>query len=229
MTLNLPKKYLSYSSWSLWKKNKDQFRRKYYLNEQPFETVETIFGKKIARMLESDDSSLVNIPRYPISEKQIEVEINGVPVKGYLDTFDDIAFSFMEYKTGHANKLGVPPWDRVKVAKHDQLPFYSTLIKNKFGKVDNITYLHWLPTRWKVKTIEYMGHTLYADSRELELTGEVETFKRNIFQWERDLIDADILKVALEISEDYTAFIKTISSPGTVTMPVDNSLANKIQ
>jgi hypothetical protein len=211
---NLPKKYLSYSSWSLWKKNKDAFRRKYYLNEPSFETVETIFGKKIAKMLEDKEAIklhpiLSNVFHYPLVEYPIDIIIEDIPIKGYIDTFDDKLLYFREYKTGHLGRDGKFPWDSVKVSRHDQLPFYSFLIEEKFGEVNNTTHLDWIETKWREKSMDFSGHTLVAESRELELTGKIETFKRIIYKWERKLIKEDIIKVAKEISEDYTNFLKT--------------------
>lgn len=209
---NLPRTYLSYSSWSLWKKNREAFRRKYYLNEPSFENVETIFGKKIAKMLEDKEQIkkhpvLSLIPSYSLAEHGIDVVINDIPVKGYLDTFDPETFSFGEFKTGHLNKDGKAPWNRVKVFKHDQLPFYSLLVEKKYGKVNRVTNLHWIETKFKEKMIVFDGIELIADSRELELTGRIESFKRIIPKWERELIRKDIIKVAGEISEDYTNFL----------------------
>lgn len=208
MKYNLPRSYLSYSSWSLWKRDKQAFRRRYYFNEDSFETVETIFGKKIAKRLEDKDPELSFIPSYSKSEHGIETIIGDVPVKGYLDTFEPDSFSFGEYKTGHLSKEGKAPWDIVKVAKHDQLPFYSLLIESKYGKVDRVTHLHWLETKFKEKKIMFEGIELIANSRELELTGKILTFKRIIPKWERDEIKKSIIKVAEEISEDYSLFLK---------------------
>jgi hypothetical protein len=208
MKYNLPRSYLSYSSWSLWKRDKQAFRRKYYFNEAPFETVETIFGKKIAKRLEDKDPELSFIPSYSKSEHGIETLIGDVPVKGYLDTFEPDTFSFAEFKTGHLSKNGKSPWDEVKVARHDQLPFYSLLIEAKYGKVDRVTYLHWIETAFKEKKIMFDGMELIADTRELQLTGRIETFKRIIPKWERDNIKESILLVAREISEDYSLFLK---------------------
>lgn len=213
MKYNLPREYISYSSWSLWKKDKDAFRRKYYLNEESFSTAETIYGKHIARLLEDEEEVkkhpvLSLVPRYSVREQKIEVEIAGIRVMGYLDTFEPNTFQFGEFKSGHLSRDGKPPWDIVKVNKHDQLPFYSLLIKEKYGKVDRLTRLHWLETHFKKKTMDFEGMTLEASSRELELTGRIETFKRIIPQWERDNIRESIINAAKEISEDFTNYEK---------------------
>lgn len=210
--LNLPKKYLSYSAISLWRKSKDQYREKYYENGPSFETVETIFGNHIGRLMENPEEVakhpvLSTIPNYPVKEHPIIVEIGGVKIMGYLDQFHDEKLAFIEMKTGHPNKDGKAPWDRVKVMKHDQLPFYSLLIEKKYGKVEPYCQLVWLETAFQKKSKEFAGHVLEAEGRELVLTGKVEVFKRRIAKWERERIEKMIVDTAAEISADYTKYL----------------------
>lgn len=211
MKYNLPKGYLSYSQVHLWMTNKSAYRKKYYEGEPSFETVETIFGKKIARIMEDPKEikkypTLKKVPRYKVSEYNIEVTIANIPIKGYLDSFRPKDLSFLEFKSGHTNKDGKPPWNKVKVSKHDQLPFYSLLIEKKHNKVNRVCHLVWIETRFKEKTVKFMGHTLTADSRELELTGQIKIFKRIIPKWERERMRKLIVKTAKEIHKDFTAY-----------------------
>lgn len=200
MQFNLPKPYLSYSAWTLWKNNKNEFRARYYEGKPGIETVETVFGKKIARQLEEDES-------IPGSETRIELEvIPGLMLLSYLDEFDEATLSITEHKTGHRNKDGKVPWDMVKVHKHKQLDWYSMMVKKKYGKVNNKVRLVWHETRFKTKTVEFAGHTLTSDSRELELTGEKKEFIRTITEAERQKIEKDIISAALEISKDYEEY-----------------------
>ncbi len=209
--MNLPKKYLSYSQYALWKKNRDQYRARYYENAPPFETAETIFGKNIAETLE--DKNLVEkhpvlslIPRYSEPEYSVKVEIEGIPLMGYLDSYDPEGHAICEYKTGHLSIDGKVPWNDVKVAKHEQLPFYSLLIKTAHGKVDPKVKLVWIETKFKNKNIEFNGNTLTSQTRELELTGKFQVFERHIYKWELDKMKENIIKVAKEIHEDFTAY-----------------------
>jgi hypothetical protein len=205
---NLPKPYISYSAFSLWQKDKGAFRRRYYLGEKSFETTETIFGKTIAEALE-DGHKIPGIVHYEESEYRIEVElVPGLKLLGYLDGFNPSNNSIVELKTGHLSPDGKAPWDKVKVRKHKQLVFYTLLVKLKYGKVHQWTTLQWLETEFKNKTMEFQGHVLESKSRELELTGKVLTFKRRIAQWERDVLVAEIISAANEISEDYTTWLK---------------------
>lgn len=207
MKYNLPRKYLSYSAYSLWKKNKDQFRQRYYEGEKPFETAETIFGKKIAKQLEQG-VKINGVITGDRPEYCIEVELEpGLKLLGYLDNFIEKKLSVIEYKTGHKDPSGKSPWDQLKVRKHLQLVWYSLLVKIKHGRVGQWHTLQWLETRFAEKKISFEGHELIGTSKQLELTGHVQTFKRRIAQWERDLLIEDIKKVAREISDDYSAYI----------------------
>lgn len=202
--VTLPRGYLSYSAYDLWKRDKVAFRRKYYDHEKSFETVETIFGKQIAKHLE--EYNIEGVERLPRAEYKVEAYLDGIKLLSYLDSFDEERIRFNEYKTGHLSKDGKVPWNAVKVLKHKQLDFYSTVLELKFGKVDDVTKLFWIETRFKTKTIEFAGHILATESRELELTGLVKCFERRIYKYEREAMRRDIIKVALEISKDYEEY-----------------------
>lgn len=202
--VTLPRGYLSYSAYDLWKKDKVAFRRKYYDHEKSFETVETIFGKRIAKHLE--EHNIEGVERLPIAEYRAEANLDGIKLLSYLDSFDEKVVKFNEYKTGHLSKDGKVPWNAVKVLKHKQLDFYSTVLELKFGFVHDLTKLFWLETKFKIKTVEFAGHTLTSESRELELTGLVKCFERRVYKYEREAMKKDIIKVALEISKDYEEY-----------------------
>ncbi len=204
----MPRPYISYSSYSLWKKDKNAFRRKYYEGEKGFETRETIFGKRIAEMLEQNHKDIKHIPRYEVSEKKLECVLDGVKVMGYLDFFDPEKLRFIEIKTGHLSKEGKVPWDNVKVAKHEQLVFYSLLIKENFKKVSNRCVLIWLETEFVKKTSTVFGMKVESESTELKLTGKMRKFNRTILEKERKQLKIKIKEVAEEIKQDYELYKK---------------------
>lgn len=203
MTYNLPKPYLSYSAFSLWQKDKDAFRRRYYENEKPFETVETIFGKTVHEKLESDGEVIG-------SETKIEINfIEGLKLLGYIDSFNEEDLAIIDFKTGHLDSKGNAPWDRVKVQKHKQLVFYTLIVQAKFGSFNPIVKLEWLETKFKNKSMDFNGHVLNTESRELELTGYKKIFERRVFKWEIKKLKQEIKKVARDISNDYTLWLKS--------------------
>lgn len=219
MELHLPKPYISYSQLSLWLKNKPGYRARYYHGEPSFENVETVFGKQVHEQLEDRDGLLKDHPilstvmRHPIPEHAISVEIEGIPVFGKLDSYDDELYSFIDFKTGHAKPNGEAPWNQLAVQKHDQLPWYSMMIKAKEGKVQNRCHLIWIETAFQKKAIEFDGHVLEADSRDLQLTGRIETFHRDIAEWERKKMKELLVTVAHEISADYRAYTEGKDTP----------------
>jgi hypothetical protein len=206
--MNLPRGYLSYSAWKLWRTSKPAFRKRYYDNEEPFSTPETVFGKQIAEWLENNDDRVKHIPNYIGKEHDLKKVIDGVKILGRLDGFDPVLRRFLDHKTGHADKDGNPPWNRIKVHRHDQLPFYSWLIKEIYGSVNNVCHLVWIETKFITKTVSFDGHELSAKSRELVMTGRVKKYRRVIREFERKKIKVDVLLAAKEISEDYANYTR---------------------
>lgn len=209
--LHLPKGYLSYSAITLWCKNKEAYRAKYYRGEEQRETDEMRFGKKIATLLEEGtfekDSPLAQVPRYSYPEYPLEVSIGNILLKGYVDSYDPETHQFIEYKTGHNSHSGGAPWNKIKVRQHEQLPFYSLLIEVQTGKVDPVCDLIWIETIFRQRECEFDGHILQSDDRELILTGRTENFSRRITKWERERMMEKIISVAQEISNDYETYL----------------------
>jgi hypothetical protein len=194
----LPKKYLSYSAISTWLSSKDRFRKQYY-EGKPFQmTPELTFGKKIADLLEHGDESVQHILQYPQPEQEITTTIEGVPVFGFIDSFDPERCAFLEYKTGKE------PWTQNRVQKHLQLDIYSLCIQNIFGKVDDTCHLIWMQT--ERVDIPQQGRITHENAYGIRMTGRVETFERTITQEERDNTRGLIVRVATEISEDFAAW-----------------------
>lgn len=200
----LPKDYLSYSAITLWSKDKAKFRRRYYENIKDKDTVYTLFGKEVHAQIEKDPK-FAHI-RLPIAEQRMSVHIEGVPILGYIDTFDDVTCDFGEYKTAILNSDGSSKWTQLTVQKHDQLPFYSLLIQEKFGKKINKTFLVWLETVFK-DNVRSIGGVKLGGERELVLTGKHEIFHRKMFQYDRDRIREWIIQSAKEISDDYQEWL----------------------
>lgn len=190
------KEHLSFSCIRLWTTNKDAYRKKYYPKDgKGISTIYTRFGKKIADILEKRDyeqfPALKQIPYYSVSEHPLEVYIKGIKVVGYLDLFEPETYSIGEVKTGINNA-----WDKVKVRKWDQLPFYSLLVKTKYDRIDPITHLFWLETAFK----EQQG---MLRNKELQLTGRMEIFTRRISDAQRKRQRDIIIRSAAEIYEDF--------------------------
>lgn len=210
--LLLPKPYLSYSAMELWLRDKDAYRQRYYLNEPYFSTPYTEFGNLVGGALEERDWDhpvlqpvVGKVPQGTHPEHRIDVDVNGVPVMGFLDDFTLETKAIEEYKTGIRNK-GKAPWDRVKVRKHKQLTLYTLMVREKYGSWNPDIQLTWMETEWAdvSREVEFGGTTIIDSSKELRLTGHVEVFPRHIKEWELDRMAEIIRNTAEEISKDFT-------------------------
>lgn len=217
---NLPRGYLSYSALSLWKSSKDAYRRKYYSSEDyDLRTPYTAFGKQIAEILEDKEATaahpiLSKIPSYETPEYPLEFEVEGVPIKGYVDSFCPESLALIEYKTGIRSKDGKPTWNALKVRRHTQLPLYCLGIKTLHGDYDPHTQLVWLETEWaeQCEDTYFNDKTFTTCEPQLRLTGDFKTFEREVSEWELIKMKQDIIKAAEEISEDYTLYQKTVDN-----------------
>ncbi len=206
--IKLPKPYISYSQIRLWLDNKDFYRDRYYANKDDRKTTALMFGSEIAKGLEEKTIIIPDLVLLPVQEFKINIEIEDIPVFAYLDQYDPDRKKFREIKTGQMKVDGSPRWNQNAVNQHFQLDMYSLLIEESQGCVDDETHLDWLHVRHKIKEIEFDGMILKSDSNELELTGEVTSFRRVIVKTERDRMRILLKTVAHEISNDYQAWLK---------------------
>ncbi len=198
---------------NLWKTSKDQFRIKYYTKDGPeLATPYTEFGKLIAETLEDKKKVkahpvLSQIPLYSTAEYPILHEVEGVPIKGYIDSFDKRHKKIIEIKTG-IKSGDKAPWDRVRVRQHDQVLLYSLCVKELLGSVHPVVKLIWMETCWReVCTDVEFGSSIHnVCSPALDLTGHFEVFERKIEDWEHERMRQLIVRVATEVSEDYTRY-----------------------
>lgn len=199
-----------------WTKNKDQFRLKYYGDDNySFSTMYTEFGKEVAEILEDKkakkrDPVLCKIPAYSVCEQELQFEIEGVPIKGYIDSFDPKKKRIIEYKTSVRREGRKPFWNEVTVKRHNQMLLYACGVKELFGEVHPLTKLIWMETDVKeiCTEIEFGNETIIDCKPSLYLTGHFEVFKRWLEDWEFDWMRKEIVRVATEISEDYTNYQK---------------------
>lgn len=195
--LFLPKNYLSYSQWSLWKKNKDRYIKEYFENSDKLNTKYLRFGSEFAKTLEVQHGSAYfpELKTHDSSEHEIICEIRGVPIIAYIDSYNTKLNIFDEYKTGKT------AWTESKVQKHEQLPFYATVLKAKYGTMPEYCTLRWFET----KDGEQEGLC-----NDVEFTGYDKSFKREFDEREITRIEESIEKVAYEISESYKQYLENL-------------------
>ena len=208
----LPRGYLSYSAMELWLRDKEGYRLRYYVGEDYFSTPYTEFGNKVGEALEFrqwEDPVLApvrgKIPQGTHPEHKLEVVINGVTMFGKLDDFDLQNYAIEEYKTGIRDAKGKAPWNKVAVRKHKQLTLYSLFVRTKYGIYNPNIRLTWMETAWGqvCKDITFGSKVIQDCNKNLYLTGHVETFWREIKDWELDRMAEIIRKTAEDITEDY--------------------------
>ena len=204
--LTLPRAYLSHSQISLWKRDKEKYRARYFRNEKDPDNVFSLFGRETHSLLEKE-KTLAHIPRFSVPELEIKVSVAGIPVLGYIDSFAPRRRSFLDFKTGIRFPDGAPRWTQLEVEKSDQLPLYSLLIQEKYGRVYPVCKLIWLETRFKPQKERVGSRVIEGEGSELELTGYYKVFRRMIEDWERENARKEVARVAREISEDYRGWL----------------------
>lgn len=213
MKLLLPRGYLSHQQFHIWNTSKTTYRKDYYAPKKKWSTKATLFGKKIADMLDdgTPDPMLdtirpsLNLDIYTEPEHVITVDVCGVPTLGRIDRYAPSIFAVDEHKTS------MKPWTALMVQKWTQQPFYAVQVEEKYGQVNDLTRLHWIETK-KVPIVEEFNGIIIESAKDynLELTGRVETFERIIDKAERDRMRERIVTCAEEISEDYRRVIESI-------------------
>jgi hypothetical protein len=208
--LDLPKSYISYSAADLWYKNPSMFRAKYYYPcSFGMSSPQTDYGKYIADLIKDDpDHPLVaHIPKYEIRDEGFTIDISGVPVLMYPDSLSIIGKPrIYEYKTG------VDPWTQEKADEHMQTKLYSLGVKEKYGDVDDLLHLLWLPTVMEShpETIRINGREYVSSFDEPHMTGEIVTFPVVVSEMERFRARQWIIQAAHEIQADYKKFKKSV-------------------
>jgi len=195
----LPKPHLSFSQIQLWLSSRDGYRKRYYPQEKTtyFSSPEMEFGNTVTLAMEKGEEWTKFIPRYKTFEHKLLVEIEGIPILGYIDNINLKTLQFAEQKTGRTK------WTQKKVDKHLQLDLYSLLLHEKYGKVKEECYLLWVETE-KIKKKVMMGDIeLEGDSTDIGLTGNYTMFPRTITKKDREKMRSLIVKVAAEIELDY--------------------------
>lgn len=192
---------------------------RYYLNEPSQETRYTIFGKRVALMLEQWKAHkpltaeqpkidkeffdvLKKVPKYQFPEHRISFTVEDIPVLCVIDSFSKQKKAILEYKTSKN------PWTNLMVLKHEQLDMYSLAVKEKYGSVNPRVKLVWLETEFAPEMQQVGSRQIEGDSDQLRFTGHMEIFERTINEYERKHMKSKIIKTAYEINDDYQDFLK---------------------
>lgn len=133
---------LSWSAIASFEYSPKQWHDKYIKKEDQIDSPEMFFGSEFAFSCERGE------PMRPVTllskmEQSLEFEFDGIPIVGFMDTFDDKTLKEIgEYKTG------VKEWDKKRVDNHGQITLYAlgNYILNKVRPEECKFWLEWMPT-----------------------------------------------------------------------------------
>ena len=197
--INLPKGYLSHSSITMRGKGEitESYRKQYYGEGSFFSTPPMEFGNKVTDAMEHGEEWVEFIPHLPIFERELFVNVRGVPVLMYIDTSNENN-RFCEQKTTKTR------WTEAKIAKHEQLDLYSLGLQLADGFVEDECSLVWVEAIAPIVT-RGMGLKKFTTVDDYTLSGNFEETPRTITQEMRDAMADKVLRVAREIEEDLAA------------------------
>ena len=158
--------YISPSKLKLWETDKNLFYQVYIDGIDQYKTKYLELGKRMAETLENGydeerdpqiEMVSVFMPTYPLKEFKMKWTLEGIPLRGVLDGFNENTLVIGEYKTGKK-------WSKSMADKSDQLTFYALLCYMNYKELPKRIFLHW------AETIEDMEGNL-------SLSGQIETFE----------------------------------------------------
>lgn len=143
-----PKGYLSWSQLNLYEKDPNLYYQVYIEGLDQFRTKYLELGKRMSECLEKGydeerntlfETAAVLLPGYPHREFDIKAELEGIPLLGKLDGWNEKTMTIGEYKTGKN-------WTQAMVDQSGQLTFYALLVWLKYKKLPDKILLHWIRT-----------------------------------------------------------------------------------
>ena len=182
------KRPLSWSSYSSFLYDKEEWYRKYILDEREPPSKEMIFGSRVGKRLEKDPTFLPQIIRYDKMEHPFSVIFAGIPLIGYADTFCTVTNKKLgEFKT---SRVG---WDQKKVDGHHQLTMYLLM--------------HYITTKVKPEDVEitlWEIPTVKTEDGEFNVKIDfLEPLEENIKFYKTKRTMTDILSFGAEIKKVY--------------------------
>ncbi len=185
-----PRPYLSWSSYSLWKRSRREWARKYLLGEKGYTTPAMLFGSKFALARDGKDkiedelikSIVTFLPQYPHTEHEMTatVKVGGKPVVlyGKFDGCDLRKHVVADDKTCRTM------WTQGQVHSNKQLTWYA--------------YIYYINKK-VIPKLELNCVETAVDRGQVVATGNIKTF--STARTTRDFVSlqSDINKVWKEI------------------------------
>ena len=140
-----PRPYLSASQLATFKKSKKDYFKTYLLGEF-YGNKYTEFGQWVHAELEKPESTEIieivrtAIPHYTDRELDILTNLDGVPLKGYIDLVNKEQGIIADIKTSKNE------FTQKKADTLEQITFYNVLAELYLGWTPKKNYIHWLET-----------------------------------------------------------------------------------
>ena len=200
---------IRFSCFSEWWVNPNSAMAKYFPEVEPRHSNKYMaFGSKVDDALGEDPLPdwVADIPTYSKKQHQIVTNIEGIWVRGSLDSYCPKQFKFLDNKCAMVKPLknggwSAHSWTQDKVDKHEQLLFYSTLVQYHHGWVDNECHISVVPyfeDKWETMR-RVPGLDLYDPKYFIP---------RIVTQKERDKMMEKIIKTSKEIIRNYDMWCK---------------------
>jgi len=209
--LVLPRGYISWSAYNLYKRDKIRYIKQYFYGIKPTFTNSGIeFGHQFAVLAENGrksddpllDAVLTATPKLKKPEFKIDVilptERGDVVLKGQIDDFDNKNYDFNEFKTGRRK------WTFSQANKHGQMKFYTLMIFLKYGVIPKNKNLIWIETEEVPVYNEHGGIERY----EVRPTGHIVKFPVIITPKQLNEFAREVTNAVYEIAELYEEFRK---------------------
>lgn len=120
--IDLKKRPLSWSAISSFQYSKEQWYRKYIQGITDPANSAMKFGKEWGERIASDPSYMPEIPRHSVFEYKLEVALGGIPLIGYIDSYEPHTH-LLEYKSHGKNG-----WTQKRVDEHGQIDMYVLML-----------------------------------------------------------------------------------------------------
>lgn len=184
---------MRFSLYDAWRKSKHDAIQRYFPKEQKsISTPWMSFGSRVAEALTErpipEWVAHLAMPEYDEQEYRIIEDMEGYLVRGTLDRYSTSLHRILDDKCSNTM------WKKSKAQKHMQLDFYSVLVKERFGEIDNISYIHCIPIDMD-------------DNGFIRFTGETPILlPHETTHYMRTQLREKILETAEEIRNDFIAW-----------------------
>lgn len=177
------KRPLSYSQLASWEWNKEEWYKRYILNEPFSPTPETDAGNRIGDMIGGENCPL-GLAGEGIKEYQLSGEVDGIPLTGFIDIWNDTESRLHENKTSY-NKSR---WSQRKADEHGQLTMYALMLSDEGVLPSNIQmFLNFIPLRLVGVSYELFEPVKWRQYETRRTQGDVEAYKMYIVDTVRDM------------------------------------------